>query len=37
LIALKYGSATEGAAKLGGAAKIRDAFVGFQRQAALTV
>ncbi len=31
LIALKYGSATEAAAKLGGAATIRDAFVGFQR------
>jgi len=31
LIALKYGSATAAAAKLGGAAMIRDAFVGFQR------
>lgn len=31
LIALKYGSTTEAAATLGGAAAIRDAFVGFQR------
>ena len=31
LIALKYGSTTEAASTLGGAAAIRDAFVGFQR------
>jgi type I restriction enzyme R subunit len=31
LIGLKYGSATEAAAKLGGTAAIREAFVGFQR------
>jgi type I restriction enzyme, R subunit len=31
LIALKYCSTTEAAARLGGAAAIRDAFIGFQR------
>ncbi|HEY8162429.1 MAG TPA: type I restriction-modification enzyme R subunit C-terminal domain-containing protein, partial [Methylocystis sp.] len=31
LVQLKYGSTNEAAAKLGGVATIRDAFVGFQR------
>jgi type I restriction enzyme, R subunit len=31
LIALRYGTATEAVAKLGGAGAIREAFAGFQR------